>query len=72
MRRTDKDLSQARMESPRSLVTRRKKKEKRAKRLRRYQKLKKFRDISHQGRCQILSKNKPMSRIDLCKLEKML
>ena len=51
---------------------RRKKKEKKVKSLlRKYQRLKEYPDISHQGRCLILLKNKPMNKIGLCKQGKM-
>jgi hypothetical protein len=56
-----------------SLEKKRKKKEKKVKSLlRKYQRLKEYPDISHQGRCQILLKNKPMNKIGLCKQGKML
>ena len=72
MKRMGKDLNQAKMVLQRNSKKKRKKMWKKAKNLKKFQRLKEYRDISLLGKCQILSKNKQMNKIDLCKLEKTL
>jgi hypothetical protein len=59
------------MELKRSWQTENRKKSKKEKNLKKFLRLKEYQGISHQGKCQILLKNKQMSKIGLCKLGKM-
>jgi len=68
----DKDQNLAKTALLRNLVKVRKKKPKKVRNWKKLMRLKEYQGISHQGKCQILSKNKQMNKIGLCKQEKML